>query len=72
MELTAQALEDYEAWKAQVKYPDTDPDTYMGQLRDAQVIQNWYAVVMDLAERSPENDRGPVFLALTEGIDDIV
>lgn len=72
MELTAQALEDYDTWKAQAKYLDTDPDAYMSELRDAKVIQNWYTVVMDLAKNTPEDDRGPIFLALTEGIDDIV
>jgi len=68
MELTAQALEDYETWKAQAKFADTSADTYMTQLRDAKVIQNWYNVVMSLSQANDD----PIFLALTEGIDDIV
>jgi len=68
MELNAQALEDYDDWKAQAKYPDTDPETYIRELRDAKVIQNWYNVVMSLAEAKGD----PILLALTEGIDDIV
>jgi len=69
MELTAQALEDYETWKAQAKFEDTSPETYMTQLRDAKVLQNWYNVVMSLADGT---ENLPIFLALTEGIDDIV
>jgi len=68
MELTAQALEDYETWKAQAKFADTDPDTYLRELRDAKVLQNWYNVVMSLSQANDD----PIFLALTEGIDDIV
>ena len=72
MELTAQALEDYDTWKAQAKFADTDPDTYLRELRDAKVLQNWYNVVRTIAAETTEDDRGPIFLALTEGIDDIV
>ena len=72
MELTAQALEDYETWKARAKFEDTSPETYIGQMRDAKVLQNWYNVVTSLAAGTLEDGKGPIFLALTEGIDDIV